>query len=53
MSQKNYIYNKKILEKHTAVFELCEGESAVLIAPDYQARVMTSTCNKNDGSSFG
>lgn len=53
MRQKNYIHDKHFLEKHTTIYELCEGKSAVLIAPNYQARVMTSTYNKNRGSSFG
>lgn len=36
MSQKSYIHDKHFLEKHTAVFELCEEESAILVVPDYQ-----------------
>ncbi len=42
------------LARHTRVFELTGGEGArVAICPEWQGRVMTSTCGGRQGPSFG
>ena len=46
---------KGFLEKFTKVIELTsdDGQARVVICPDWQGRVMTSTCGGPDGLSFG
>ncbi len=45
---------RDFLAKHTNLVELKNGSGAIVaIAPDWQGRVMTSTCGGNDGPSFG
>jgi len=46
---------KGFLEKFTKVIELTSdgGQARVAICPDWQGRVMTSTCGGPDGLSFG
>jgi hypothetical protein len=45
---------RDFLAKHTKVVELKdEGGAMVAIAPDYQGRVMTSSCDGEKGTSFG
>jgi hypothetical protein len=46
---------KGFLEKFTKVIELTsdDGQARVAICPDWQGRVMTSTCGGPDGLSFG
>lgn len=45
---------KEFLAKHTKVIELKDESGAmVAIAPDYQGRVMTSSCDGDKGISFG
>jgi hypothetical protein len=46
---------KSFLGKHTKVIELAseDGSARVAICPEWQGRVMTSTCNGPDGPSFG
>ncbi len=41
------------MEKHTRIVLLQGNDAAVAIAPAYQARVMTSTFDRNAGPSFG
>jgi hypothetical protein len=42
------------LAKHTEVVELSNSEGArVAVCPQWQGRVMTSSCDGNDGTSFG
>ncbi len=41
------------LAKQTRVVELADGPARVAICPEWQVRVMTSTCGGPDGSSFG
>ncbi len=41
------------MKKHTQIALLRDGDSAVAIAPAYQARVMTSTFDQTTGPSFG
>ena len=48
-----YRQAKDFLAKHTKVVELTDGAARVLICPEYQGRVMTSTCNGEDGASLG
>jgi hypothetical protein len=45
---------KEFLSKHTQVVELTNDAGArVLLAPEWQGRVMTSTCDGPGGASFG
>jgi len=45
---------RDFLARHTEVVELGDGEGAlVAICPEWQGRVMTSTCDGEDGPSFG
>ena len=48
-----YGYSKKFLEKYTETIELSSGNSAILIVPAWQGRVMTSTAEGDRGFSFG
>lgn len=51
-----YGAEREFLTKHTKVVELSwsgEFENVVLVCPEYQGRVMTSTCAGQDGPSFG
>lgn len=45
---------REYLAKHTKIYELADQRGArVLICPEWQARVMTSTCDGLQGLSFG
>jgi hypothetical protein len=45
---------REFLDRHTTVVELTDGQQArVAICPEWQGRVMTSTCAGRDGPSFG
>jgi len=48
-----YADDRNFLMKNLSVVELHDGSSRVIIVPQYQARVMTSTCNGDTGYSFG
>lgn len=49
-----YRQAKDFLSQHTKVVELTDGAAAhVLVCPEYQGRVMTSTCDGEDGASLG
>jgi hypothetical protein len=52
-STKQYGSNREFLKKHTTVIELKNANSAIAIAPIWQARVMTSTADGDPGFSFG
>ncbi len=52
-SKDTYGYDRQFLEKHHAIVELKRGDAAVLLVPDFQGRVMTSTCEGDEGASFG
>lgn len=52
-SNGTYSFDKGFLEKYTKPIELKNGDAAILLVPEYQGRVMTSTCNGDDGFSFG
>jgi Family of unknown function (DUF6786) len=50
----SYAEVRDFLAKHTQLIELANtGGARVAVAPQYQGRVMTSTCNGPDGMSFG
>ena len=48
-----YADDRAFLKKYIPVIELQNGPSGMLIVPQYQARVMTSTCKGDSGYSFG
>jgi len=50
---KQYGYNREFLKKHINIIELRNNNSAILIVPDWQGRVMTSTSEGDEGFSFG
>lgn len=52
-SFKSYSYDRDFLKKYDSVIELRNGSSGILIAPQYEGRVMTSTCAGDSGYSFG
>lgn len=41
------------LKRHTKVVELVDGDARVAVCPEWQGRVMTSTCAGLNGPSFG
>lgn len=51
----DYAADRSFLQKFTPVIELHDnnGGSRVLIAPQYEGRVMTSSCNGDTGHSYG
>src|SRR6267143_731014 len=46
-------FDLAFLKRHEKVIELGAGPARVLIAPDYQGRVMTSTARGETGNSYG
>ncbi len=52
-STSTYGYDRDFLKKYTATIELQKGPSKLLVVPQYQGRVMTSSCNGDSGYSFG
>jgi hypothetical protein len=52
-STNQYGFNRDFLKKHITVIELKNGNSAIALVPDWQARVMTSTADGESGFSFG
>jgi len=49
-----YIEERDFLQKHTQLVELTDsGGARVAVAPQYQGRVMTSSCDGPAGMSFG
>ncbi len=52
-STKQYGYNRDFLKTHTKIIELRNGNSAVVLSPAWQGRVMTSTAEGDRGYSFG
>ncbi len=48
-----YGYDLSFLKKHKKPIELQNGDARVLISPEYQGRVMTSSANGENGLSFG
>ncbi|MBI9065341.1 MAG: hypothetical protein JEZ14_25380, partial [Marinilabiliaceae bacterium] len=49
----SYGYDKAFLDKHSDIIELRNNEAALVLVPDYQGRVMTSSCEGDEGFSFG
>lgn len=48
-----YGYDIEFLKKHTNPVELKNGDARIVISPEFQGRVMTSTAGGNNGLSFG
>ena len=48
-----YGYDLNFLKEHKKPIELQNGDARVLISPEYQGRVMTSSANGENGLSFG
>ena len=48
-----YGYDLQFLQKHKKPLELKSGDARILISPEYQGRVMTSTANGDTGKSYG
>lgn len=48
-----YGYDLQFLKKHLKPVELQAGDARVLISPEYQGRVMTSSASGDNGFSFG
>ncbi len=53
MEKGTYGYDLDFLKKNTEPVELKNGDARVLISPEYQGRVMTSTAAGDTGKSFG
>ena len=54
MKYPTFNHDRDFLGKHTDLIELSNSDGArVLVAPSYQARVMTSTIDGDDGFCFG
>jgi hypothetical protein len=51
--RNDYASDRRFLLQYTNVVELKAGNSRALIVPQYQGRVMTSSCNSDSGYSFG
>jgi hypothetical protein len=52
-STKRYGYNRDFLKKYVHVIELKNKNSALILVPAWQGRVMTSTSEGDKGFSFG
>ncbi len=50
---EQYGYNLEFLKKYVEVIELKKGNSALVLVPQWQGRVMTSTSEGASGFSFG
>ncbi len=48
-----YGYDLKLLTKHTNPVELKNGNARILVSPEYQGRVMTSSSEGENGLSLG
>ncbi|MGQ7870341.1 DUF6786 family protein [Sunxiuqinia sp. sy24] len=48
-----YGYDLKQLQQHYSTIELVAGPSRLVVVPEFQGRVMTSTTSGEDGYSFG
>lgn len=54
MTTNHYGQDREFLARHTAIVELTDGaDSRVIVAPEWQARVMTSSLSGDAGASFG
>ncbi len=52
-STKQYAYNRDFLKNHTDIIELRNNRSALVLIPEWQGRVMTSSAEGDSGFSFG
>jgi hypothetical protein len=50
---KQYGFNRDFLRKYISIIELKNGNSAIVLSPLWQGRVMTSTAEGDSGFSFG
>ncbi len=48
-----YGYDLEFLKEHVTTIELVANESRIVVVPEYQGRVMTSTTSGMEGFSFG
>jgi hypothetical protein len=48
-----FAQDKQFLGQHTKVIELTDGAARLAVCPEYQGRVMTSSCEADAGRSFG
>lgn len=48
-----YGYDLAVLKKHTKSIELKSGDACIVVSPEYQGRVMTSTASGLNGMSYG
>ncbi len=48
-----YGYDVEFLKKYTKPVELINGDARILLSPEYQGRVMTSSAGGNSGLSYG
>lgn len=54
MAGPTYEEDLRFLAGHTKVIELTDGRGArIAVCPEYQGRIMTSTCDGMQGASFG
>jgi len=53
MENKNYKNDKQFLSKYLNVVELQSGDKRLLVTPDLQGRVLTSSATGEEGYSFG
>jgi hypothetical protein len=53
MKNKNYKNDKQFLSKYLQIVELKSGDKRLLVTPDLQGRVLTSSSNGEEGYSFG
>ncbi|MBI9063340.1 MAG: hypothetical protein JEZ14_15265, partial [Marinilabiliaceae bacterium] len=53
MKKGTFGYDKQFLNKHLQTIELKNGDAALVIVPEFQGRVMTSSCEGDEGFSFG
>lgn len=53
MKKGSYGFDKQFLDKYYSTLELRNGDAALIIVPDFQGRVMTSSCEGDNGFSFG
>jgi len=52
-ASSTYGYNREFLSDYTTIIELKSNGSRLILAPEWQGRVMTSSCEGDNGFSFG
>ncbi len=53
MRKGTYKYDKEFIQDYYSIIELKNNNSSLILIPDLQGRVITSTCQGDDGFSFG